>query len=40
MTAYDLAASPLPMIAPVVSMRQTGWKQKQQEVRLRSDSTV
>ena len=30
MTAYDLAASPLPMIAPVVSMRQTGWKQKQQ----------
>ena len=40
MTAYDLAASPLPMIVPVVSMRQTGWKQKQQEVRLRSDSTV
>ena len=49
-TAFDLAAFRLSMIAPVkksvnhsrtvASMRETGWKQKQQEVCLRSDSTV
>ena len=48
-TAFDLAAFRLSMIAPVkksvnhsrtvASMRETGWEQ-QQEVRLRSDSTV
>ena len=48
-TASDLAAFRLSMIAPVkksvnhsrtvASMRETGWEQ-QQEVRLRSDSTV
>ena len=47
----DLAAFQLSMIAPVnksvnhsrtvASMRETGWEQQQQqEVRLRSDSTV
>ena len=49
-TASDLAAFWLSMVAPVkksvnhsrivASMRETGWKQKQQEVCLRSDSTV
>ena len=49
-TAFDLAAFWLSMVAPVkksvnhsrivASMRETGWKQKQQEVCLRSDSTV
>ena len=48
-TASDLAAFRLSMIAPVkksvnhsrtvASMRETGWE-KQQEARLRSDSTV
>ena len=49
-TAFDLAAFWFSMVAPVkksvnhsrivASMRETGWKQKQQEVCLRSDSTV
>ena len=49
-TAFDLAAFRLSMIAPVkksvnhsrtvASMRETGWEQQHQEVRLRSDSTV
>ena len=49
-TASDLAAFWLSMVAPVkksvnhsrivASMRETGWKQKQQEVCLHSDSTV